>query len=71
MNTPPKKIGTDEPLFKCPICKAFLPNTSVTSFPFCSDRCRLIDLGKWLDGSYTTSRPIDPTGNDEDIQHQH
>jgi hypothetical protein len=21
-------------------------------FPFCSERCRLIDLGKWLDGEY-------------------
>lgn len=21
-------------------------------FPFCSDRCRLIDLGKWADESY-------------------
>jgi endogenous inhibitor of DNA gyrase (YacG/DUF329 family) len=22
------------------------------AFPFCSDRCRLIDLGRWLDGKY-------------------
>ena len=22
------------------------------AFPFCSDRCRLIDLGNWLDGKY-------------------
>jgi endogenous inhibitor of DNA gyrase (YacG/DUF329 family) len=21
-------------------------------FPFCSERCRLVDLGRWLDGSY-------------------
>jgi hypothetical protein len=21
-------------------------------FPFCSPRCRLIDLGRWLDGAY-------------------
>jgi endogenous inhibitor of DNA gyrase (YacG/DUF329 family) len=21
-------------------------------FPFCSDRCRLIDLGRWLGGAY-------------------
>jgi endogenous inhibitor of DNA gyrase (YacG/DUF329 family) len=21
-------------------------------FPFCSQRCRLIDLGRWLGGSY-------------------
>ena len=28
-------------------------------FPFCSERCRLVDLGRWLDGSYT----IPVTGN--------
>jgi endogenous inhibitor of DNA gyrase (YacG/DUF329 family) len=22
------------------------------SFPFCSDRCKLIDLGRWIDGQY-------------------
>lgn len=21
-------------------------------FPFCSDRCKLVDLGRWLDGKY-------------------
>jgi hypothetical protein len=23
-----------------------------SSFPFCSERCKLIDLGRWLDGKY-------------------
>jgi len=27
-------------------------------FPFCSDRCRLIDLGKWASGEYRISSPI-------------
>ena len=27
-------------------------------FPFCSDRCRLIDLGKWASGGYIISTPI-------------
>ena len=27
-------------------------------FPFCSDRCRLIDLGKWASGGYKISSPI-------------
>jgi endogenous inhibitor of DNA gyrase (YacG/DUF329 family) len=26
--------------------------TEWPQFPFCSPRCRLIDLGRWLDGSY-------------------
>ena len=42
--------------FKCPICK--LPveepqqQSSKMLFPFCSERCKLIDLGRWLDGKY-------------------
>jgi endogenous inhibitor of DNA gyrase (YacG/DUF329 family) len=27
-------------------------------FPFCSDRCRLIDLGKWASGGYVISTPV-------------
>jgi endogenous inhibitor of DNA gyrase (YacG/DUF329 family) len=27
-------------------------------FPFCSDRCRLIDLGKWASGAYRISSPV-------------
>jgi len=25
---------------------------TATTFPFCSERCKLIDLGRWLDGKY-------------------
>lgn len=40
---------------RCPICSR--PYQAATigelpTFPFCSDRCRLIDLGRWSDGSY-------------------
>jgi hypothetical protein len=28
------------------------------NFPFCSDRCRLIDLGKWASGGYVISTSI-------------
>ena len=27
-------------------------------FPFCSDRCRKIDLGKWAMGEYRISSPV-------------
>jgi endogenous inhibitor of DNA gyrase (YacG/DUF329 family) len=38
---------------KCPICgKPVAPRASNRAFPFCSDRCRLIDLGKWLGEEY-------------------
>jgi endogenous inhibitor of DNA gyrase (YacG/DUF329 family) len=41
---------------KCSICKAPIDEADAgkegSFFPFCSDRCRLIDLGRWLDGKY-------------------
>jgi endogenous inhibitor of DNA gyrase (YacG/DUF329 family) len=40
---------------RCPICKTPVPDEGPDrpqSFPFCSDRCKLIDLGRWLDGKY-------------------
>ena len=41
---------------KCPICKK-LVKTGAADFPFCSERCRLIDLGKWASGGYVVSSP--------------
>jgi uncharacterized protein len=57
----PKKVGEDGPVFRCALCKAPLANADVATFPFCSDRCRQIDLANWVDGKYTVSRPVDPT----------
>ena len=34
-------------------------------FPFCSKRCRQIDLGKWLGGNYVISRPIEQNDLEE------
>jgi endogenous inhibitor of DNA gyrase (YacG/DUF329 family) len=42
-------------LMLCPICKKPVeqPKQGERScFPFCCERCKLIDLGRWLDGSY-------------------
>ncbi len=36
-------------------------------FPFCSERCRLIDLGKWASGAYVVSTPVfDPDAESGD-----
>jgi len=44
----------------CPTCKK-LVRASDEDFPFCSDRCRRIDLGKWAMGVYKISSPaLDP-----------
>jgi uncharacterized protein len=40
----------------CPVCKKPVENTD-PDFPFCSERCRLIDLGKWASGAYVISSP--------------
>jgi endogenous inhibitor of DNA gyrase (YacG/DUF329 family) len=42
---------------RCPICKKSV-NSTGPDFPFCSDRCRLIDLGKWASGQYVISSPV-------------
>jgi uncharacterized protein len=42
---------------KCPICKKATQKDDA-DFPFCSDRCRLIDLGKWASGAYVISSPV-------------
>jgi tRNA threonylcarbamoyladenosine biosynthesis protein TsaE len=48
----------------CPICGRGAPREAA-SYPFCSERCRLVDLGRWFAGSYTLSRPIEPDDEDE------
>jgi hypothetical protein len=41
----------------CPTCRKVVLATG-EDFPFCSDRCRLLDLGKWASGDYKISAPI-------------
>lgn len=42
----------------CPICgKPVAPRAENRAFPFCSDRCRLVDLGKWLGEAYRIPGP--------------
>lgn len=37
----------------CPICrKPAAPRADNPSFPFCSPRCKTVDLGKWLNEDY-------------------
>jgi uncharacterized protein len=42
---------------KCPICKKAVKNGD-PDFPFCGERCRLLDLGKWASGAYVISSPV-------------
>ncbi len=52
---PPKKKSAK--LLRCPTC-GMLVRFNDQDFPFCSDRCRKIDLGKWASGVYKISSPI-------------
>ncbi len=39
---------------KCPTCNKLTSMESSNKFrPFCSERCRLIDLGEWMEQGYT------------------
>ncbi|MEO7028432.1 MAG: DNA gyrase inhibitor YacG [Acidobacteriaceae bacterium] len=52
----------------CPICRKAVALDS-TDVPFCSDRCRLIDLGKWASGDYKITSPILDPDLLEDLEH--
>jgi endogenous inhibitor of DNA gyrase (YacG/DUF329 family) len=44
---------------RCPVCEAEMagPDQSAwPDFPFCSSRCRLIDLGRWLGEKYRVTK---------------
>jgi endogenous inhibitor of DNA gyrase (YacG/DUF329 family) len=44
----------------CPTCQRPVPWEPDSIWrPFCSERCRLIDLGDWLDEGHRISEPID------------
>ncbi len=44
---------------KCPICKKEV-TPGEPDFPFCSQRCRIIDLGNWASEKYVISSPASP-----------
>ncbi len=53
----------------CPTCKK-LVTAADTEFPFCSERCRIIDLGKWASGDYRITSPIHDPDLLEDLQRE-
>ena len=44
---------------KCPSCKKEV-KLGATEMPFCSERCRIIDLGNWASEKYVISTPARP-----------
>jgi endogenous inhibitor of DNA gyrase (YacG/DUF329 family) len=43
---------------RCPVCDESVNLATTPTIPFCSARCRLIDLGRWLDESYGVPAPL-------------
>ena len=53
---------------RCPTCGRAFEAESLDawpSFPFCTPRCKLIDLGRWIDEAH--SIPAEPAGDDEHL----
>lgn len=49
---------------RCPICKKDV-DFDDPNIPFCSDRCRMIDLGNWASEKYVISTPVQKSEPDE------
>ncbi len=51
-------------VLQCPICRRDVPpRPDNKAFPFCSPRCRMVDLGKWVGEEYRVS---DRTPDEDD-----
>jgi endogenous inhibitor of DNA gyrase (YacG/DUF329 family) len=46
----------------CPTCKKSASKEGNKLFPFCSERCHLIDLGRWLNEEYRVPEEPESSG---------
>jgi endogenous inhibitor of DNA gyrase (YacG/DUF329 family) len=55
--------------FHCPICRKPTDSDAHAEFPFCSERCKLLDLGAWASEKYVISEPaIDESSSETPSQ---
>ncbi len=52
-------------MVKCLVCERKFDVSDAPSMPFCSERCRQIDLGRWLDEGYGMPIETGETGEDD------
>ena len=58
-------------LVKCPTCKRKVEWSDASPYrPFCSDRCRLIDLGAWLTEQHKIPDESAPEGDELRPEHE-
>ena len=53
-----------KPMCVCPICRTPVDEQRA-QFPFCSERCKTMDLAKWAQGDYVISRFVEQADLDE------
>ncbi|MEQ8848218.1 DNA gyrase inhibitor YacG [Botrimarina sp.] len=51
---------------RCPVCDNQFDPAKTPAMPFCSERCRTIDLGRWLEEGYSLPHLPDPDDPDDD-----
>jgi endogenous inhibitor of DNA gyrase (YacG/DUF329 family) len=54
----------------CPVCQRQLPSEidgNSSLFPFCSIRCKQVDLYRWMRGDYALIEPLRPDQLEEKI----
>ncbi len=47
-----KSPSTPEPSTPCPTCKEAVSRGGSPAWPFCSSRCQMVDLGRWMKEDY-------------------
>ncbi len=53
---------------ECPSCKRAVQTPPENrSFPFCNERCRAVDLGKWLGGEYRIAQQTADEDEDGEV----
>lgn len=71
----PPSPTNDPPMIRasCPICQRSLEGPSLAElpyFPFCSRRCKLVDLGRWFGSEYaipTDEAEAEPSPAEKDL----
>ena len=53
------------PIVKCPTCQKRGDWFATSLGPFCSKRCKLVDLGKWFAEEHAISEPLRPDALEE------
>jgi len=55
---------------KCPICGKLTTWEGNSNRPFCCERCRIIDLGRWAGEEYSVSIPLTDIKDEVERQEQ-